>query len=317
MSKCLPPTPTKWVLDASCDPPVYTRPLVGSELTMERYWNAFDADGEVCIGVDFTSSLSAEELKCLARQALSKLRFVCPIVACTIEDIASPRWVYTPSADREAWLDLAFVVEERGESLNQSEFIQRINLTRLPYTDGTGTSTLFRVYLLTTSKESDNSNKEYGLYFHGTHAIIDAGPAIRGLNLMCEWMSGNGLDVVIMPSEEWQNLPVDPIAATGGPSPEWETYGSKLLEEFAEQDARTTPFHTLAPPPRPPNKLEPPFHYATSLSESETATVIAQTKKLGVSVTTLFHAAHCLAQFKMHPVQGATSEVDFSSISTM
>ncbi|KAG6376883.1 hypothetical protein JVT61DRAFT_909 [Boletus reticuloceps] len=331
----LPPLPTPWVFDGNRDLPVYTRlvlvpfhivvelimptcprPMVGSELAMQRHWNTFDADGEVCIGVNFTSSMRVEELKDRARDAFSKLRFVCPIIACTVEDAVSPRWVYTPSADREAWLNLALVVEERGASLNPSEFVQSINLKRLPYTDGNGTTIFFRAYLLTTSKESDDGSKEYGLYFHGSHTIIDAGPALHALNLMCEWISGEGMDVRIEPSEEWKNLPVDPITATGGPSKEWETAGMRLLQEFAEQSVRTTPCHTLAPPTRPLNMSHPPFRYTIAASESETAAIIAETKKLGVTVSVLFHAAHCLAQIKMNPIPEGT-EVDFSSDSTV
>ncbi|KAH0826807.1 hypothetical protein J3R83DRAFT_5231 [Lanmaoa asiatica] len=256
-------------------------------------------DGEVCLGINFTSSLRAEELKDRARGALDKLRFVCPIIACTVEDVASPRWVYTPSADREAWLNLALVVEERGASLNPSE--------REWY------YTLLRAYLLTTSKEGNDGNEEYGLYFHGSHTIIDAGPALHALNLMCEWISDEGMDVRVEPLEEWKNLPVDPITATGGPPKEWETIGIRLLQEFAEQNARTVPCHTLAPPSRPLNMSDPPFRYTTSMSESETAAIVAETKKIGVAVSALFHAAHCLAQFKMNPISGAETEVDFSS----
>ncbi|KAF8125751.1 hypothetical protein EV363DRAFT_1586228 [Boletus edulis] len=312
----LSPLPTPWVFDGNRDLPVYTRPMVGSELAMQRHWNTFDADGEVCIGVNFTSSMRVEELKDRARGAFSKLRFVCPIIACTVEDVVSPRWVYTPSADREAWLNLALVVEERGASLNPSEFVQSINLKRLPYTDGDETTIFLRAYLLTTSQESDDGSKEYGLYFHGAHTIIDAGPALHALNLMCEWISGEGMDVMIEPSEEWKNLPVDPITAIEGPSKEWETAGIRLLQEFAEQSARTTPCHTLAPPTRPLNMSHPPFRYTITASESETAAIIAETKKLGVTVSVLFHAAHCLAQIKMNPIPEGT-EVDFSSDSTV
>ena len=56
---------------------------------------------------------------------------------------------------------------------------------------------------------------------------------------MCEWISGEGMDVGIEPSEEWKNLPVDPVTATGGSSEEWDTAGTRLLQEFAEQNART------------------------------------------------------------------------------
>jgi hypothetical protein len=57
---------------------------------------------------------------------------------------------------------------------------------------------------------------------------------------------------------------------------------------------------------------DPPFRYTITVSESETAAIIAETKKRGVSVSVLFHAAHCLAQIKMNPIPEAT-EVDFSS----
>ena len=56
---------------------------------------------------------------------------------------------------------------------------------------------------------------------------------------MCEWMSGGGMDIRVDPSQEWKNLPADPVTATGGPSKEWETSGTKLLQDFAEQSART------------------------------------------------------------------------------
>ncbi|KAI9568532.1 hypothetical protein HD554DRAFT_742418 [Boletus coccyginus] len=317
----LPPLPTPWVFDANRDPPVYTRPLVGSELVMQRLSDTFDGDGEVCIGINFTSSMGIEELKDRARGALDKLRFVCPIIACSVEDVVSPRWVYTPSADREAWLNLALAVEEQGTSLDPSGFVQSINLKRLPYADGSGTTTLLRAYLLTTSKRGDDDSKEYGLYFHSSHTIIDAGPALHALNLMCEWISGEGMDVRMEYSEEWKNLPVDPITAIGGSSKEWETTGTRLLQEFAEQNARTVvgpqPCHTLAPPSRPLNMSDPPFRYTTtSISESETAAIIAETKKLGISVSVLFHAAYCLAQFKMNPIPEAT-EVDFPSSATV
>ncbi|KAF8545955.1 hypothetical protein OG21DRAFT_1588309 [Imleria badia] len=271
----------------------------------------FNRDTEVCIGVNFTSSLQAEEIKDRARKALDKLRFVCPIIACTVEDAVSPRWVYTPSADRNAWLKLALAVEERGTSLNPYEFIQSIILKRLPYMDGSGITILFRAYLLTTSNERDDGIKEDGLYFHGSHAIIDGGPALHALNLMCEWMSGEGMDVRIEPPEEWKNLPVDPITATGGPCKEWETAGTRLLQEFGEQNARTVPGHTLPPPSCPLNMSHPPFHYTITASELETAAVIAETEKLGVSVSALFHTAHCMAMIKMNPVPEGT-EVDFS-----
>jgi len=62
------------------------------------------------------------------------------------------------------------------------------------------------------------------------------------------------------------------------------------------------------------NLSHPPLRHTITTSESETAGIIASAKKLGVSVSALFHAAICLAQIKMNPIpEGA--EVDFSSSS--
>ena len=53
------------------------------------------------------------------------------------------------------------------------------------------------------------------------------------------------------------------------------------------------------------------------MSETDTAGIVAATKKLGVSVSALFHAAHCLAQFKMNPVLASATELDFSPDATV
>ncbi|KAG9313331.1 hypothetical protein JVU11DRAFT_5636 [Chiua virens] len=310
------PSPTKWVLDANRDPPVYTRPMVGSELLMQRSWNAFDGAAEGCMGINFTSSLRLEEMRVRGRRALDKLRFVCPLIACTTEDLGSPRWIYTPSADREAWLDLAFVVEDRGTSLNPYEFVKNMSVKRrYPCIGEDGTTTIFRVHLLATSKKGDNdSNRsEYGLYVYTTHSIMDAGPTLNVLNLMCEWMCDNGMDITIVPSEEWKNLPVDSIVATGGPSQEWERSGTELLQDLSKKMSRFfLPPPALAPPSRPLNMSDPSLLYATTVSESETTAIIALTKRLGISVSALFYAAHGLAQLKINPLfAGPGGEVDF------
>ncbi|KAG9312348.1 hypothetical protein JVU11DRAFT_7667 [Chiua virens] len=177
-----------------------------------------------------------EEIKDRARQALDKFRFVCPIVACAIEDGESPRWVYTPSADREAWLDLAFVMSTSGDFL-----------------------TLF--------------------------------------------ISGSGMDVTIVRSEEWKNLPVDIITATGGVPKEWETSGAELLQDLTTQMNKTfMSGHSLAPPLRPLDMSQRQIRHNVTLSESETRAIVARATQLGVSLSVLFKAANGLAQLKLNPV---------------
>ncbi|KAG9309824.1 hypothetical protein JVU11DRAFT_10203 [Chiua virens] len=308
MASSLPvlPSHTEWVLDTNRHPPVYSRPLVGSELWMHNSWLALDGVNELCTGVKFTSSLGIEEMRDCARQALDKFRFVCPIVSCVIESDKSPRWVYSPSVDREAWLNLAFVVEQRGSSLDSSEFVKDINIRKLPYIGADGTSTLFRVYLLVTSKEDDDNRREYALFIHSPHSMTDGGPSLHGLNLMCQFMSGSGVDVAVVHSAEWRNLPVDIIAATGGVPKEWETSGTELLQDAMRQaEQMLTSSHRLPPPSRPLDMSQRPIRHHIILSESETRAVFGRMKQLGVSISALFKAANGLAQFNLSPVPPA------------
>ncbi|KAG9313325.1 hypothetical protein JVU11DRAFT_5630 [Chiua virens] len=142
--------------------------------------------------------------------------------------------------------------------------------------------------------------------------MMDAAPALYALNSMLEWMTGKGLDVTIMPSIEWKNLPVDPITATGGPIKEWETSaGRQFLQELQQQRNETTNYITLARPSRPVDMTEKPLHYVLTLPESETAAIVAQTKKLGLSIMALYQAANALAQLKMNPIRPG-DDVDFA-----
>ncbi|KAG9313330.1 hypothetical protein JVU11DRAFT_5635 [Chiua virens] len=64
---------------------------------------------------------------------------------------------------------------------------------------------------------------------------MNIGSALSTLNLMCEWMSGNGTDVTVVASDEWKNLPLDSIIASRGSSEERERPGTDLLQTFAKR----------------------------------------------------------------------------------
>ncbi|KAG9309823.1 hypothetical protein JVU11DRAFT_10202 [Chiua virens] len=133
--------------------------------------------------------------------------------------------------------------------------------------------------------------------------MMDAGPSLHALNLMCEFMSGSGMDVTIMRSEEWKNLPVDVISATGGVPTGWETFGAELLQDAMRQtELMFSSGHTLLPPSRPLDMSERPIRHHITLSESETRAIVARAKQLGVSLSALFKAANGLAQFKLNPI---------------
>ncbi|KAH7887284.1 hypothetical protein F5I97DRAFT_1859232 [Phlebopus sp. FC_14] len=309
------PAPQPWVVDPSRTPLTYTRPLVGSECFMDRFSVIFDGATDDCIGVNFSSPISKQELKQRARGALDKLRFACPIIAASIEGpedgVSTRNWVYSPVAndlDRQAWLDVAFSFEERGASLNTYDFIRTTNTKRLPY-EVNGKTSLFRCYLL-----ADDTGG-YGLYFHGPHAIMDGWPTLHALALMFGWMSdAAGSPSTLEFGTEWMNLPVDPITATGGPRDNWESAGIQLLQEVVAQQLRPVPCHTLAPPSRAIDMDRKPFRIKHAFSSSETKALVDATRRSGFSVTHLLEAAHCLALFACNPLESnVVPEVDFSA----
>ncbi|KAH7887283.1 hypothetical protein F5I97DRAFT_1859214 [Phlebopus sp. FC_14] len=319
MSAIPQPASQPWVVDPSRTPLTYTRPLVGSECFADRVSVMFDGSGDVCMGVNFSSPISKQELKQRARGALDKLRFACPIIAASIEGpedgVSTRNWVYSPVAndwDRQAWLDVAFSFEERGASLNTYDFIRTTNTKRLPY-EVNGKTSLFRCYLL-----ADNTGG-YGLYFHGPHAIMDGWPTLHALALMFGWMSdAAGSPSTLEFGTEWMNLPVDPITATGGPRDNWESAGIQLLQEVAAQQLRPVPCHTLAPPSRATNMDRKPIRIKHTFPSSETKALVDATRRSGFSVTHLLEAAHCLALFACNPLESnVVPEVDFSAETTI
>ncbi|KAF9239112.1 hypothetical protein BU15DRAFT_74809 [Melanogaster broomeanus] len=97
-----------WLLSTNRNLPAYTRPLVGSELLMHRITT-------LNAGRQISFILSKPELHIRARGAFERLRFHCPMIAASIDNKAS--WVYNPvqdDDDREAWLQRAFVFEDKG-----------------------------------------------------------------------------------------------------------------------------------------------------------------------------------------------------------
>ncbi|KAG9311248.1 hypothetical protein JVU11DRAFT_8330 [Chiua virens] len=119
---------------------------------------------------------------------------------------------------------------------------------------------------------------------------------------MCEWMSDHGMEVTITPVEEWKNLPVDPITATGGPlgAQEREVSEGNLFQTLVK--ALATRHHSLPPPSCPLNMSEQQFRHTITLSGTETAQIIAQMRKMGVTISVLLQAANALAQIKMNPI---------------
>jgi len=231
------------------------------------------------------------------------------MIAASIDDKAS--WVYNPvqdDDDREAWLQRAFVFEDKGHSLDLHDFVNTMNQLCIPYVVE-GRPLLFRCYLLA------GSGSTYALVFHGPHSIIDAWPAMNALSLMFEWMSADPpLDKLDWGSE-WKNLPPDPVTAMGGPCVTWDTDAVRLFEDIAANASRQPTCLTLdgPGPTPPPGKSIRIMHRFT---EAESRAIVAVAKQNGCSVTHLVEAARCLAMAACSPPNieaDPAREVDFGS----
>ena len=159
-------------------------------------------------------------------------RFDSPITATTLEPgIHDPQlrsWLYTPIQnldDLHSWASEMLTVLD--DPVDPSQFVQSMNAARLPYILPDGRSQYLRLYLI-RPKGTINS---FGLFFHGTHAFMDAHPTLVALALVLDYMTAPNLpDVATLPwGTEWKNLPAGPMVSTGGRRVEWDNEGNALL----------------------------------------------------------------------------------------
>ncbi|EMD35351.1 hypothetical protein CERSUDRAFT_96470 [Gelatoporia subvermispora B] len=271
---------------------VYTRPLLGSELLVDQLTNFFNSLTEVSHGLTFTNKLSSAGLEHRMKTAMIRLRYfprrkhnlnlmhfgyTCPIVGATIEvEIHDPQLrssVYRPikdEADLQSWLrDAAITLQE---PVNPDTFILRMTQQRIPYICPDSTMQVLRSYL---SKPTETP-RLYAIFFHG-NPEPDVFADIK-------W------------GTEWNNLPVGPIAATGGPRPGWETDGVALLGNVGKIHMTPNPC-TLQYSRDVPIIAGKPFRLRATLSEADATQIMKKIKASGFSPTHLLGAASSLAVF--------------------
>lgn len=288
------PEPT-WMRIPGRKTPLYTRPLLGSELFDDRASVLLDGMTDACVGFTFESLYAANEVKQRVRNAFAKLRFSCPIIAANIVgDISGPiprSWVYAPVqnlSELTRWMNDAFCTVQ--QDLDVNTFVEDTSQRRLPYQHQNASPLWFRCYLLL------GNNNKHGLYFHGPHAIMDGGPTLNAFALMLQWMTNDATE----PAEhlpwgmEWHNLPLGPVSATGGPREDWNIVGTELLKQLPNSEAvRTIPLASR------------PFRMSHSavgktcrleriLDPALTRRLVNNTRIVGCSMSRLFEAAYCM-----------------------
>lgn len=145
-----------------------------------------------------------------------------------IHDAQIRSWVYVPvtdAQDAQSWAEDTVVVVQ--EAIDPTSFILAMNAKTLPYHLRTGRTQYFRVYIIRPAGEPNI----YGLFFHGTHALMDAKPTLAVFSLLLKLMTiSSTTDIIdIQWGREIKNLPVGPVTALGGPRDDWDTVGADLF----------------------------------------------------------------------------------------
>lgn len=288
------PEPT-WMHIPGRKTPLYTRPLLGSELFDDRTSVLLDGMTDACVGFTFESLYAVNEVKQRARNAFAKLRFSCPIIAANIVgDISGPiprSWVYAPVqslSELTRWINDAFCTVQ--QDLDVNTFVEDTSQRRLPYLYQNASPLWFRCYLLL------GNNNKHGLYFHGTHAIMDGGPTLNAFALMLQWMTNDATE----PAEnlpwgtEWHNLPLGPVSATGGSREDWNVAGTELLKQLPDSEAvRTIPLASR-PFRMSHNAVGKTCRLERVLDPALTHRLVNNTRIVGCSMSHLFEAAYCM-----------------------
>ncbi|EJF61519.1 hypothetical protein DICSQDRAFT_60260, partial [Dichomitus squalens LYAD-421 SS1] len=307
----------------------YFRPLLGSELVFDQLHNLVDGFVEVCMGITFSTAFSGEELLALAKEAVIRWRyvlrilcaqpsvalihssFVCPIMAATPRfGIHHPKlrsWIYTPLANHDeaySWAEETVVMLD--EVIDPSSFIQRINITRLPYILSDGTAQHLRVYVFRPSSLVN----VFAIFFHGPHAMLDAKPNMQAFSTLLEFMSSpQDIALADLPwGTEHKNLPTGPVTVTGGRSKEWETVGNALFAKAAGMHANLSAAHHLMRRPNTDVGTGKVQRALIELTEAETASVVQALKRAGFGFGHLVEAATALALYDLKPVPEDQSE---------
>ncbi|KAG2118300.1 hypothetical protein DEU56DRAFT_984772 [Suillus clintonianus] len=214
-----------WTLHAG----LYTRPLYGSELSHNILSELLDGGNEYCMGVSFTCTIPLHVLVPSIRNALCFLRFYSPLLAASIEkhdpNPAIPMarsWSYKPVCtleDAKTWAEASLTVHRA--SISDDDFVLSMNQIRLPYTDRGELidKQHFGCHLVL------RASGVHSIFFHTAHCLADGFTSYNALYRIFDLISTDAhtsIDTLDW-GQEWRNLPVGPITATGGPKDGWES----------------------------------------------------------------------------------------------
>lgn len=201
---------------------LYTRPLYGSELLHNAVSELLDGSNEYCMGVSFMRTIPQLDLVTSVHNALCFLRFSSPLLAASIDrhgpDPTIPlarSWSYKPIytfEDASKWAEASLTVHRT--TLSDDDFILSMNQIRLPYTnrDELINKQHFGCHLVL------RASGVHSIFFHTAHCLADASTTYNALYRIFDFISNDAHPSLhsLDWGQEWRNLPVGPITATGG-----------------------------------------------------------------------------------------------------
>ncbi|EJF55524.1 hypothetical protein DICSQDRAFT_73647, partial [Dichomitus squalens LYAD-421 SS1] len=281
------------------------RPLLGSELLADQA--AFLEDGY-----------------CLSPHNYNN-RFTCPMIAATprrgIHNQQLSSWIYTPISDVHevrSWSEEVLTVQLDTPTA-PSSMVKKLNSSRLPYVLPDGRKLFLRVYLI----RPVTALNVFGIFLHGTHALMDARPTLNLFHLMLEYMSlPQAISIADLPwGTEYKSLPPGPMTATGGRRKEWASEGQDLLQKVAKMYTHPYPGNIVESRTASIADNDLSQRLAVKLTGIETSRILQTLKDLGYSFTHLLEAAVALATFTLRPIPAECSSIahvtyDSATIST-
>lgn len=178
-------------------------------------------------------------------RALIHLRYNSPLVASTVEagrhDHQLRSWVYRPCQslnEARSWAEhtLQKVPLGEGDSHKLAQTLVEQKLEERVKPDVKGQP--FICFLVTGPGESnDKEDVPKAVIFHGSHALLDGAGALTTFKLFFRDIARLEDDALLEQlkwTEEVKNLPVGPVAASGGPKEDWDPKGMELLGQVVK-----------------------------------------------------------------------------------
>ncbi|KZV85694.1 hypothetical protein EXIGLDRAFT_653817 [Exidia glandulosa HHB12029] len=295
----------------------YTRPLLGSEALSDGLSLRADGGGEGCMGISFSSTITPTALCDRVRDALLRLRYHSPLIAARLVSADSSQirwWSYSVASDlskANEWCLRALKVHHDGPSVE--DFVATMSRARLPYREGTD-ELFFACHLLL--RESG----PHSLFFHGTHAIMDAAPTLDAFAQMLSWISDPPDGSELSWGHEWVNLPEGPITATGGEGEGQDVEIPKLVRRMEAIASNPKPSESLKPQRREIQDQGASVRVQHCIDAARSSRLIRNVRLSGLSITVLFEAAQALTVFERNHIPSEDEDTahvthDFSAIS--